>query len=197
MTGDYRLGPAPLKAVREGKKMVNYDTSFVISEVSARHHSFLVKCQYMVGGGGQRLPPGCKVTKDLGAAPNVASGTYIVAKAVVGFNQQPWTHMFHTRARSPAEDPSILTRFPAVRAFDILRNDDPSGMSSLVFDTTSPASSVSTLASTPNTVSTLGHSHRVFSRALPTSIIDNDAIRFEVPVVLFEDDFAVDICNLA
>ena len=117
--GDFRLGPAPLKAVREWKKANKFDTPFVISEVSARDHSFLVRCSYGAFGGGQRLPAGCKVTKDLGAAAHASAGTYIVAKAVAGFQQQPWTHMFHTRAKAPSEDPT-LSRFNAVRAFDTL-----------------------------------------------------------------------------
>jgi hypothetical protein len=158
LEGDYRLGPSPLKAIREGKTGTLYDTAFVSGEVSARHHSFLVSCQFF-GGNGKTLPPGCKVTKDLGAAAWVASGTFIVAKAVQGFFQQPWTHMFHTRARAPHEDPSILSRFPAVRAFDILRNDDPTGISSLIMGpapTTMSPMSVPSTTTTTTTFSTFG-----------------------------------------
>jgi hypothetical protein len=85
-SGKFQLGPASVKAVKEGRK-IPHDTSFVMSEVSARIHNYLVGCS----------AGGCGIVQDMGYDPGWPTGTILTTKAIGGFAQETITGTYHNR----------------------------------------------------------------------------------------------------
>ena len=74
-----QLGPAPIDAVRDMVK-TTFDTSFVMSEVSAKIRNFNVRCPWLPAGKLKYLPQGCVILANLGTEARVPTGTMLVTK---------------------------------------------------------------------------------------------------------------------